>query len=57
MAISLSFLSMRISSSRLSFVRFDMRVHWIVRVFCGEMIIVPTAVVSGCVCVFWFFSF
>jgi len=57
MAISLSFLFMRISSSRLSFVRFVMRVHWIVRVFCGGIIIVPTAVVSCCVCVFGFVCF
>ena len=55
MAISFSFLFMRISSSRLFSVRFVMRVHWIRRVFCGDIIIVPTAVCSGCVCVsFWF---
>ena len=55
MAISFSFLFMRISSSRLLSVRFVMRVHWIMRVFCGGIIIVPTAVCSGCVCVsFWF---
>lgn len=59
MAISLIFLFMRISSSRLLSVRFVMRVHWIVRVCCGGMIIVPTAVVSGWVwvsgfCSFWF---
>ena len=60
MAISFSFLFMRISSSRLFSVRFVMRVHWIRRVFCGDIIIVPTAVVSvlavwvsGFVC-FWF---
>lgn len=62
MAISFSLLFMRISSSRLLSVRFVMRVHWIMRVFCGEIIIVPTAVVSvlavcvsGFVC-FWFMS-
>ena len=59
MAISFRFLFMRISSSRLLSVRFVMRVHWIMRVFCGGIIIVPTAVCSGCVCVsgvvsFWF---
>ena len=59
MAISSSFLFMRISSSRLFSVRFVMRVHWIRRVFCGGIIIVPTAVCSGCVWVsgfvcFWF---
>jgi len=47
MAISFSFLFMRISSSRLFSVRFVMRVHWITRVFCGGIIIVPTAVLSG----------
>ena len=59
MAISFSFLFMRISSSRLLSVRFVMRVHWMRRVFCGGIIIVPTAVVSGCVCVseFGFVSF
>ena len=57
MAISFSLLVMRISSSRLLSVRFVMRVHWIMRVFCGGIIIVPTADVSCCVsgCVsFWF---
>jgi hypothetical protein len=59
MAISFSFLFMRISSSRLLSVRFVMRVHWIMRVFCGGIIIVPTAVCSGCIWVsglvsFWF---
>jgi len=57
MAISLSLLFMRISSSRLLSVRFVMRVHWIMRVFCGGIIIVPTAVCSGCVSgfvSFWF---
>jgi len=57
MAISLSFLFMRISSSRLLSVRFVMRVHWIMRVFCGGIIIVPTADVSCCVSgfvSFWF---
>ena len=44
MAISSSFLFMRISSSRLFSVRFVMRVHWMIRVFCGGIIIVPTAV-------------
>jgi len=35
-------------------VRFVMRVDWIMSVFCGGIIIVPTAVV-GCACVsFWF---
>ena len=57
MAISFSFLFMRISSSRLLSVRFVMRVHWIMRVFCGGIIIVPTAVWSGCVCVSGFVSF
>ena len=57
MAISFSFLFMRISSSRLFSVRFVMRVHWIISVFCGGIIIVPTAVVSGCVCVSGFVSF
>jgi len=63
MAISLSFLFMRISSSRLLSVRFVMRVHWIRMVLCGGIIIVPTAVCSGCVwvsgcfCVFGFGSF
>jgi len=42
---------MRISSSRLVSVRFVMRVHCIMRVFCGGIIIVPTAVVVSC-CVF-----
>jgi len=46
MAISFSFLFMRISSSKLLPVRFVMRVHWIRRVFCGGIIIVPTAVCS-----------
>jgi len=57
MAISFSFLFMRISSSRLLSVRFVMRVHWIMRVFCGGIIIVPTAVCSCCVSgfvSFWF---
>ena len=57
MAISFSFLFMRISSSRLLSVRFVMRVHWIMRVFCGGIIIVPTADVSCCVSgfvSFWF---
>jgi len=57
MAISFSFLFMRISSSRLLSVRFVMRVHWIMSVFCGGIIIVPTAVVSGGVCVSGFGSF
>ena len=58
MAISFSFLFMRISSSRLLSVRFVMRVHWIRRVFCGGIIIVPTAVVSVfAFCVFGFGSF
>jgi len=57
MAISLSLLFMRISSSRLFSVRFVMRVHWIMRVFWGGIIIVPTAVCSGCVCVSGFVSF
>ena len=57
MAISFSFLFMRISSSRLLSVRFVMRVHWIISVFCGGIIIVPTAVWSGCVCVSGFVSF
>ena len=57
MAISLSFLFMRISSSRLFSVRFVMRVHWIMSVFCGGIIIVPTAVVSGCIWVSGFVSF
>ena len=57
MAISFIFLFMRISSSRLLSVRFVMRVHWIMRVFCGGIIIVPTAVVSGGVCVSGFVSF
>lgn len=57
MAISFSLLFMRISSSRLLSVRFVMRVHWIMRVFCGGIIIVPTAVWSGCVCVSGFVSF
>ena len=53
-AISRIFLFMRISSSRLVSVRFVMRVDWIISVFCGGIIIVPTAVV-GCACVsFWF---
>lgn len=47
MAISLIFLFMRISSSRLLSVRFVMRVHWMRSVCCGGIIIVPTAVVSG----------
>ena len=47
MAISRSFLFMRIPSSRLVSVRFVMRVHWIVSVFCGGIIIVATAVFSG----------
>ena len=57
MAISFSFLFMRISSSRLLSVRFVMRVHWIMRVFCGGIIIVPTADASCCVSgfvSFWF---
>ena len=57
MAISFSLLFMRISSSRLLSVRFVMRVHWIMRVFCGGIIIVPTADVSCCVSgfvSFWF---
>ena len=57
MAISSNFLFMRISSSRLLSVRFVMRVHWIMRVFCGGIIIVPTADVSCCVSgfvSFWF---
>jgi len=58
MAISFSLLFMRISSSRLLSVRFVMRVHWITRVFCGDIIIVPTAVVSVlAVCVSGFVSF
>lgn len=53
MAISFSFLFMRISSSRLFSVRFVMRVHWIMRVFCGGIIIVPTAVFFWlCFCFF-----
>ena len=59
MAISFSFLFMRISSSRLFSVRFVMRVHWIMRVFCGGIIIVPTAVVSCCASgfgSFWFMT-
>ena len=51
MAISLIFLFMRISSSRLLSVRFVMRVHWIRSVCCGGIIIVPTAVVC---CGVWF---
>ena len=44
---------MRISSSRLFSVRFVMRVHWIMRVFCGGIIIVPTAVFFWlCFCFF-----
>ena len=54
MAISFSYLFMRISSSRLLSVRFVMRVHWIRRVFCGGIIIVPTAVVSGLAVCVWF---
>ena len=58
MAISFSFLFMRISSSRLLSVRFVMRVHWIMSVFCGGIIIVPTAVVSVlAVCVSGFVCF
>jgi hypothetical protein len=56
MAISRIFLFMRTSSSRLLSVRFVMRVHWIMRVCFGGIIIVPTAVVvsvSGFVS-FWF---
>ena len=49
-AISRIFLFMRISSSRLVSVRFVMRVDWIMSVFCGGIIIVPTAVVAGCSC-------
>ena len=37
---------MRISSSRLVSVRFVMRVHWIMRDFCGGMIMVPMAVAA-----------
>lgn len=49
MAISLSFLFMRISSSRLVSVRFVMRVCWMVRVFCGGIIMVAMAVACwGC---------
>ena len=57
MAISRIFLFTRIPSSRLVSVRFVMRVHWIRSVFCGGIIIVPTAVFSGCVSgavSFWF---
>lgn len=43
---------MRISSSRLVSVRFVMRVHWIMRVFCGGMIMVPMAV-AAVSCVVW----
>ena len=59
MAISFNFLFMRISSSRLLSVRFVMRVHWIISVFCGGIIIVPTADVSCCVSgfvSFWFIN-
>jgi len=60
-AISRILLVMLISSSRLLSVRFVMRVHWIMRVCLGGIIIVPTAVVSGGVCVsefvcFWFMA-
>lgn len=44
MAISLSFLFMRISSSRLVSVRFVMRVCWMVSVFWGGIIMVAMAV-------------
>lgn len=59
MAISFSLLFIRSSSSRLLSVRFVMRVHWIMRVFCGGIIMVPIAEFSGRVCVsglvsFWF---
>jgi len=58
MAISRIFLFMQIPSSRLVSVRFVMRVDWIVRVFCGGIIIVHTVVFSGCgvsgVVSFWF---
>ena len=56
-AISRIFLFMRTSSSRLLSVRFVRRVHWIMRVCFGGIIIVPTAVVSVCVSgfiSFWF---
>jgi len=43
MAISLILLSIQISSSRLMSVRFVMRVHWITRLFCGGIIMVPMA--------------
>ena len=52
--ISRIFLFILKSSSRLASVRFVMRVDWIMSVFCGGIIIVPTAV-FGCACVsFWF---
>jgi len=57
MAISLSFLFMRISSSRLVSVRFVMRVCWMVSVFWGGIIMVAMAVACcGCsgVVSFWF---
>lgn len=57
MAISCIFLFMRISSSKLLSVRFVMRVHWIVSVFCGGIIIVPIAIVSGCASGFVSFLF
>lgn len=47
MAISCIFLFMQISSSRFVSVRFVMRVHWIVSVFCGGISIVPIAIGSG----------
>ena len=40
-------MSSRISSSRLMSVKFVMRVHWIMSVCCGGIIIVPTADCSG----------
>lgn len=57
MAISCSFLFIRISSSRFMSVRFVMRVHWIVSVCCGGIIMVPTVWVSVFVSAggsFWF---
>ncbi len=56
MAISLSFLSIRISNSRLVSVRFVMRVHCIINVFCGGIITVATAAFSCCIGVSGFVS-